>query len=313
MAARKTSRAPVSEDYQKIVDLVKPLGAKYVKALPSFEARTEFYQWVLEQLKGCQECLLAANRSSVVLPDGELGAEIMVVAEGPGFLEDRAGIPMVGPLELVSSRCSECSKCSKCFGHRVLKSADSWKKKPSTIPKCLPTPSNSYQLPETFYVRSAGSILDGLLLKKWKAAYPRQSWINAFNKQSPTPWEGNSPWFLTNVVMCRASDFRTDKDITPPTTAKNACRQWLIYQYAAVQPKIIIALGKVALAAILGSEKAASRVRNNTIITTRFGPVLYQVHPANAMREVNSFSKGYAYAKIGEALELALQFCGLQV
>lgn len=50
-----------------------------------------------ENLKGCQDCELAANRSVVVYGQGDVGARIMVVGEAPGAKEDEQGLPFVGP------------------------------------------------------------------------------------------------------------------------------------------------------------------------------------------------------------------------
>ncbi len=56
------------------------------------------YQW--EQLnqicQGCQECELSKTRHNVVFGDGNPGASIMFVGEGPGEQEDLQGVPFVG-------------------------------------------------------------------------------------------------------------------------------------------------------------------------------------------------------------------------
>ena len=47
-------------------------------------------------LKDCQRCGLAAGRTQVVFGTGNPHATIMFVGEGPGFHEDKQGIPFVG-------------------------------------------------------------------------------------------------------------------------------------------------------------------------------------------------------------------------
>ncbi len=53
---------------------------------------TELY----EQILVCQKCLLSAGRTHAVPGEGPEEAEIMFIGEGPGFHEDRQGLPFVG-------------------------------------------------------------------------------------------------------------------------------------------------------------------------------------------------------------------------
>ena len=49
-----------------------------------------------DALRDCQGCGLAAGRTQVVFGAGDANAELMFVGEGPGFHEDRQGIPFIG-------------------------------------------------------------------------------------------------------------------------------------------------------------------------------------------------------------------------
>ena len=44
----------------------------------------------------CQECILSQGRTNAVPGQGPVDADIMFIGEGPGFHEDRQGIPFVG-------------------------------------------------------------------------------------------------------------------------------------------------------------------------------------------------------------------------
>jgi len=46
---------------------------------------------------GCRKCGLCENRRSVVFGEGNPGARLMLVGEGPGQVEDETGRPFVGP------------------------------------------------------------------------------------------------------------------------------------------------------------------------------------------------------------------------
>jgi uracil-DNA glycosylase len=44
----------------------------------------------------CTRCRLSAGRTQVVFGDGHQNADLMFIGEGPGFHEDRQGLPFVG-------------------------------------------------------------------------------------------------------------------------------------------------------------------------------------------------------------------------
>ncbi|MCB9851373.1 MAG: uracil-DNA glycosylase [Phycisphaerales bacterium] len=50
----------------------------------------------LEQVKGCRKCRLCEGRNNTVFGVGSAEARLVFVGEGPGFEEDRQGIPFVG-------------------------------------------------------------------------------------------------------------------------------------------------------------------------------------------------------------------------
>ena len=56
---------------------------------------TEYHNLV-ERISTCTECGLSKGRTQSVPGDGALDADIMFIGEGPGFHEDRQGVPFVG-------------------------------------------------------------------------------------------------------------------------------------------------------------------------------------------------------------------------
>jgi uracil-DNA glycosylase len=44
----------------------------------------------------CTRCRLSAGRTQVVFGDGDPAADLMFIGEGPGFHEDKQGVPFVG-------------------------------------------------------------------------------------------------------------------------------------------------------------------------------------------------------------------------
>ena len=50
------------------------------------------------EIKDCQKCELAKNRTKLVFGGGNPDSKIMLIGEAPGFHEDREGKPFVGKL-----------------------------------------------------------------------------------------------------------------------------------------------------------------------------------------------------------------------
>src|SRR5205823_9579608 len=48
------------------------------------------------QVKTCQLCRLAKTRTRAVPGEGDFRAEVMFIGEGPGYHEDKQGLPFVG-------------------------------------------------------------------------------------------------------------------------------------------------------------------------------------------------------------------------
>ena len=49
-----------------------------------------------EHVKGCKKCRLCEGRTNTVFGDGDANARLMFIGEGPGFDEDKQGVPFVG-------------------------------------------------------------------------------------------------------------------------------------------------------------------------------------------------------------------------
>lgn len=49
-----------------------------------------------DEIGDCQRCKLSKGRTNIVFGEGNVGAEVMFIGEGPGMEEDRQGRPFVG-------------------------------------------------------------------------------------------------------------------------------------------------------------------------------------------------------------------------
>lgn len=300
----------------EILERVSKIDKRYIEDLDPTQIPKDPEQfltwWWDTYAKKCEECPLSETRNQVVKPDGIANARIMIIGEGPGFLEDLTGVPLVGPLEMKSSHCSGCKNVPTCFSHRMLKAPLALGQAAKAV-KCLPNYTGRNHLPHTFYLRSSGAVLDGILLNKWKFNYPRHNWIQQYNKlHEDEPIVNHiSPWYITNVVLCRTTDVAGIKDSPPESVPRNKCKKWLAFQWAAVQPELIVCFGRVALGVLVGSEEGAKSIAPNSMVDTKFGKVLFQNHPAYFMREKGKSIKAYGFAKVASTLEKALNHVGL--
>ena len=55
----------------------------------------------------CTACRLSETRTQAVFADGSAGADIMFIGEGPGYYEDREGLPFVGKAGMLLNRLLE--------------------------------------------------------------------------------------------------------------------------------------------------------------------------------------------------------------
>ena len=54
------------------------------------------YDLLVSRISACTDCGLSQGRTQAVPGSGSLDADIMFIGEGPGFHEDRQGVPFVG-------------------------------------------------------------------------------------------------------------------------------------------------------------------------------------------------------------------------
>ena len=84
--------------------------------------------------------------------------------------------------------------------------------------------------------------------------------------------------FICNVLKCRPPQNR------PPAHGEvTHCRPYLKRQLELIKPKVIVALGKHAVKALLGTEQGISEVRG-TFLTYEGIPVMCTYHPAYLLR-----------------------------
>jgi DNA polymerase len=93
--------------------------------------------------------------------------------------------------------------------------------------------------------------------------------------------------FMTNIIKCRPPD-----DREPKVHELSACEKFLERQIALVQPKIIIAVGRIAAHKLLGSKASLSELRE-TSYELDGTPLVVMYHPAYLLRALTQKNKAW--------------------
>jgi DNA polymerase len=107
--------------------------------------------------------------------------------------------------------------------------------------------------------------------------------------------------YICNIVKCRPPGNRT-----PLADEVSSCRPFLDAQIDAVQPRVIVALGKPAASLLLGRDVAITRARG-TWHAYRGTPVMPTFHPAFVLRQYTEENRRLVWTDLKAALEKSRQ------
>jgi DNA polymerase len=142
------------------------------------------------------------------------------------------------------------------------------------------------------FVGRAGQLLDRML--------------RAVDLQRASPAEGEAEAdparqvFIANVLKCRPPHNRN-----PLPEEVRCCEPYLRRQVALVQPRIVLALGRFAVQALLGSDEPIGRLRGR-VHQYEGRPLVVSYHPAYLLR--NPADKARAWDDLCLAREVELGF-----
>lgn len=127
------------------------------------------------------------------------------------------------------------------------------------------------------FVGPAGQLLDNML---------RAMRVNG------QPLERQHNVFITGVLKCRPPG-----DRLPSADEVALCQPYLARQIALLQPKIILAMGRVAVQALTGSSEPLGKLRGRVHPLAGAAspvPVIVTYHPANLLRNQSDKAKAWA-------------------
>ncbi len=172
-----------------------------------------------------------------------------------GLVDDVAGLDS---LEAVAQVVAACRKCPLCEGrtHTVPGEGDP----AARLMLVGEGPGQTEDATGRPFVGQAGALLDDILRA---IEIPRER------------------VFIANVVKCRPP-----KNRTPLPEEQEACLPYLRRQVELVRPKVLVALGATAAAALLGTRKSLGEFRGKV---HRWGgiPLVATYHPAALLRNPN--------------------------
>lgn len=100
--------------------------------------------------------------------------------------------------------------------------------------------------------------------------------------------ESRDSVFIANILKCRPPN---NRDPHPEEAA--ACRAYLERQIALVEPKIILAMGKIAAQNLLGSDEPVGRMRGRAYDLDGI-PLVVTYHPAYLLRSPSQKRKSWS-------------------
>ncbi|MBT9172493.1 MAG: hypothetical protein DDT21_00876 [Syntrophomonadaceae bacterium] len=81
--------------------------------VPAVRTAVHSHAALAAEAAGCSRCQLRENATQVVFADGDPGAALMLVGEGPGAEEDKQGVPFVGAAGQLLNRILEAAEIKR--------------------------------------------------------------------------------------------------------------------------------------------------------------------------------------------------------
>jgi DNA polymerase len=118
--------------------------------------------------------------------------------------------------------------------------------------------------------------------------------------------------YVTNAVKHFKHEQRGKRRIHkhPNRFELEQCRWWLNQEFSLVRPKLVIALGAVAAAALMGRPVVLARERGRLLRWADGRPGLATIHPSAILRVPDETSRHAAYSRFIDDLRQAVVLAG---
>jgi DNA polymerase len=236
-------------------------------------ARAWLAELVEEGVDGFPRVAPQASAPEAALPAPDANAPDRAIAAAR---EPAAGRPT---LTQVREQLGECTRCRLCEGRTQIVFGDG--NPQAALMFVGEGPGETEDLRGLPFVGRAGELLTQMIEKG--LAIPR------------------SDVYICNIVKCRPP-----KNRTPLSDEVSTCLPFLDGQIDAVQPRVIVALGKPAASLLLGRDVAITKARG-TWHAYRGIPVMPTFHPAFVLRQYSAENRRLVWSDLKAALERSRQ------
>jgi len=115
--------------------------------------------------------------------------------------------------------------------------------------------------------------------------------------------------YLTNAVKHFRWSPKGKRRIheTPRASEVRACKPWLEAEIDVVEPRLIVALGAVAVSSLMGTSAKVTTHRGR-IVEGAYGPCLVTTHPSSIIRVEDADERAAAYAVFLSDLQQGLNY-----
>ncbi len=216
---------------------------------------------------------VAAPPQAPAVPPAPRGAkaEPLTTASGSALGPEAAPTEAWRDLDSLHQAVRECRRCGLCEGRRqavpgVGNARAHW----MVVGE---GPGEQEDLQGEPFVGPSGQLLDAML-----------GALGLFRRAG----DASRQVFIANSVKCRPPGNRN-----PTSDELRACAPFLQGQLALIKPRIVLALGRFAVQAVLGSEEPIGRLRGRIHQLLDGTPVVVSYHPAYLLRQPSEKARAW--------------------
>lgn len=172
------------EDIKNYLSYLEELDLRYFRD----HSRDDMLQELLASAEKCYECSLSKERNNLVFGQGTGDAKLMFIGEGPGFEEDRQGLPFVGRSGQLLDKILQAMKLdrSEIYIANIVKCRPPNNRNPNDeeIKKCLPILFKQIEIIDPNIICALGSVAFNTLIgKKLPITANRGKWFEFMGRR----------------------------------------------------------------------------------------------------------------------------------
>ncbi len=157
-------------------------------------SREELMRELAEEVWSCRKCRLGSLRKNAVVGEGSLEAELFLVGEAPGRVEDETGRPFVGAAgKLLDRLLADIGlEREEVYIGNILKCRPPGNRRPRAdeVEACTPYLERQLEIIQPRVIAPMGNSAAGYLLKRFGYEAPSISRVHGRCFEAEAPWGG---------------------------------------------------------------------------------------------------------------------------